>query len=75
MWVLKKDEKELKIVPGKRVLHADEFMSFSSVGEIVDATETLIRESLSEAEAKAKQIVSNAQAEAKKNYGWSQSRL
>ncbi|MDR0727589.1 MAG: HrpE/YscL family type III secretion apparatus protein [Puniceicoccales bacterium] len=69
MWMLKKDEKKLQIVPGKRILHADEFMSFGSVGEIINETETLIRESLSAAETKAKQIVSDAQAEAKKIIG------
>jgi type III secretion protein L len=71
MWMLKKDDKEIQIVPGKKILHAEEFMAFGSVGEIVDETETLIRESLSAAETKAKQLISDAQAEAKKIVGGS----
>jgi type III secretion protein L len=69
MWMLKKDEKEIQVVPGKRILHADEFMSFGAVGEIVNAAEALIKDALSAAEAKAKQIVGDAQAEAKKITG------
>ncbi|MDR1456740.1 MAG: type III secretion system stator protein SctL [Puniceicoccales bacterium] len=69
--MLKKDDKEIQIVPGKKILHAEEFMAFGSVGEIVDETETLIRESLSAAETKAKQLISDAQAEAKKIVGGS----
>jgi type III secretion protein L len=66
MWMVREGEKKLQIVPGKRILRADEFMAFGSVGKVIKETEVLIRESLSSAEEKAKQIVSAAQTEAKK---------
>jgi type III secretion protein L len=69
MWMLKKDTKEVQVVPGKRILRAAEFMSFGSVGEIINEAETLIRAALSAAETKAKQTVADAQTEAKKIIG------
>jgi type III secretion protein L len=65
MWTLKKGEKEIEIVPGKRILRADEFLTFGKATAIIDETKALVQRSVADAEARARQIIGDAQAKAK----------
>jgi type III secretion protein L len=64
MWIVDK-EKECSIVPGKRVLHADEFLALRGTLQLIEEGEKIAEKIIAQAQEKAKEIVAQATADAK----------